>query len=149
MADSSPGPKYKAADGINTGDLLFGIDEIEEGQETVAAVEGVFDAIKWQQHGIPTVAYLKDRLSPKQLSLLLDKNIGTLVLVPDAADRKAVARAMRDASKYASRVDAVLVAVQPDGRDPDELDRDEAWALLESAKELSGLDAVAFELSSA
>lgn len=112
------GPKYITPDNDASNLILFGYDEIQD-DSVIICVEGTFDAIRLWSYGHQAVSYLKDRLSPGQIDLLVRKCPRRLVLMPDGGDRRANARALKDGAALLARFDDVVVAELPAGADPD------------------------------
>jgi DNA primase len=141
-------PKYRTErDGPTK--ILFGYNELEEGMDVVAAVEGTFDAMRLWSYGTPATGYLKDGLSVSQVSLLERKKPKRLVMFPDGGDRNAQVRAIRTALAIESRFNEVAVVLVEGNQkvDPDAGDRELIEKLIREARPVTRLDMLKYRMS--
>ena len=106
--------KYKLPKGFHKDLALFNLHRIDASTISVCIVEGVFDAIRLHDLGMPAVALLGSSISNEQVALLLAHGFKEAVILLDSnalkAERKLVHRV--------SRVMAVRSVELPDGHDP-------------------------------
>lgn len=75
-------PKYMNSKGMDVSNLLFPLDKLDDSNESVVIVEGIFDAIRANQEGIKGVATLGGEIKKRQLRLL-GEFTNNIVLCPD------------------------------------------------------------------
>jgi DNA primase len=68
--------------GMDVSNLLFPLDKLDDSNESVVIVEGIFDAIRANQEGIKGVATLGGEIKKRQLRLL-GEFTNNIVLCPD------------------------------------------------------------------
>lgn len=134
--------KYLNPGAALMGQMLFGYDTLRSGA-TVVAVEGVFDAIRLQQHGLPAVAYFGAEPRDGQTRLLERLEPRRVILLPDP---DAYQPALDYAVSVIGRFKEVRVARLGRG-DPADAPWDEVQeALWQSEAITSQLDALALNL---
>ncbi len=129
------------------GRLLMGWPQMKAGRD-IALVEGPFDAIKWSQHGIQTLALGGKTLHAQQLRMIhrlpADTSI-TIALDPEEAEAPFVI-----AAQLSCRFDNVFIAHLPSGIDPGESTKDQAEKAYEQARKFTGRsDSLASKLANA
>ena len=118
-------PKYKFSTGMKKSEMLFGLDRVRE-DDRLALVEGYFDAVSFNQAGIPAVALGGTDLSDAQIELLKGREV-IVAMDGDEAGRHAASRIIEQLQT--ARIGAVI-SDPGDGLDPDERTRrdgDAAW----------------------
>jgi len=122
-------PKYRLPAGFLKSKLLFNFHRAAamEGS-AVVVVEGYFDCLKMHQAGFPSVALMGVVLSEVQAGLLLERFRRVILMLDgDDAGRSA---GLKIAAQVAGRCFVQLVNVS-DGKQPDQLDKEEIAALLD------------------
>lgn len=124
-------PKYKFSPGFYKSRLLYNLRRAIEGnldaRPSVAIVEGFFDCIKVHEAGFRCVALMGSSLSQEQ-GELLDKHFAHVVLLFDGDE---AGRAATDECllKLGRRLWTKAITL-PEGKQPDQLSRDELQDLL-------------------
>lgn len=128
-ADGETEPKYLNPPAPK-GRLLYGWQAAHEGGELVL-VEGPFDALRLASHGIASVAVMGLSLGGPQLNLLSQLRLASVTLMLDAGVET---EAIGMASDLVGSVREVYVARLPDGADPGDSTREQAWAAFREAE---------------
>ncbi|MCP4383181.1 MAG: hypothetical protein GY798_17480 [Hyphomicrobiales bacterium] len=106
--------KYKLPTGFSKTSVLFNLHRVLKMQANqVVVVEGVFDAIRLHERGIPAVALLGSSISEAQVALLGEATISAIVMLDGGAD----AARMKVVDRVA-QVMLVQSVVLPVGVDP-------------------------------
>ena len=130
--------RYNNSLGTEFARLLFGYDEIVEGKtETVILVEGVFDKIAvdrvldtWSDDSIKCVATFGKKISDYQISKLVRKQVGSVVLLYDYD-------AIREIKRYGLELEKFFITniTFTTRKDIDECTRDEALEVFNHLQE--------------
>ena len=124
-------PKYKFSVGFHRSQVLYNLGRAIEGnleaRPSVAVVEGFFDCIKVHEAGFRCVALMGSSLSQEQ-EKLLDRHFAHVVLLFDGDE---AGRAATDECllKLGRRLWTKAITL-PEGKQPDQLSRDELQDLL-------------------
>jgi len=116
-ADPVPGgtEKYRLPKGFQKNLELFNLHRIRAmATREVVLVEGVFDAIRLHELGIPTVALLGSSISDEQVALLQKAEISQVLVLLDAETDKARRKLLDRLAQHFS----VRSVALPDGKDP-------------------------------
>lgn len=108
-------------------DFLYGLDEVDK---RMIVVEGVPD--KWRT-GIEAVASFTSALTPKQIELILSKNLDELYICFDC-ELRAYYRSVKEAEVFKAYIPKVEVLMLPHGMDPDEAGREAVYRCIEETK---------------
>jgi hypothetical protein len=133
--DQSQQPKYLNPRGADHRRLLHGWDQVDVSSDIVL-VEGPMDVIGMYQHGIPALALLGKELNREQLGLLCRKPSDasiTVLLDPEEAEAP-----YKVARELTVRFEHIFIARLPDGVDPGDADRKQAWAAWDDAERYTG-----------
>jgi len=122
-------PKYLNPPGPK-GRLLYGWPLVEPGADVVL-VEGPFDTIRLASHGLASLAVMGLSLSGAQRSLLAQLRPSSVTLMLDAGVET---EAQGMAAALVGVAGEVLVARLPDGVDPGESTREQAWSAFRGAE---------------
>lgn len=128
-------PKYLNPLGADHRRLLHGWDQMEVGSDVVL-VEGPMDVISLYQHGIPALAILGKELNKEQLGLLCKKPVDaaiTILLDPEEAEAP-----YKVAQELTARFSDIFIASLPDGVDPGDATRKQAWRAWDNAEHYTG-----------
>lgn len=115
------------------GAMLFGYDKLKK-NKTLVAVEGVFDAMRLDAYGFPSVAYFGSLPRSAQTRLLQKSKPSRLMLMPDHDAQSLI---LKYASEVAPLFDEVRLARLKAG-DPDSATRREAFESLAKAERVTG-----------
>ena len=105
--------KYLNPKSANFNKLLYAFDAVKR-ESKLALVEGVFDSIRLDEYGVPSVAIFGKKLHDAQLAMLLKSEADRIdvMLDPEAQDE------MLDAARRLSMFFDVRVCLLPKGADP-------------------------------
>lgn len=125
-------PKYLNYLGFPKSKFLYGLDKVR-GRERLVVVEGMIDAIRLWEYGLPAAAIIGAAPSEPQARLALEFDRVYLALDRDAAGEEGE-RAL--ARRLDGRVPVFRVEFPGGKRDPKDMTREEALAAVESARRL-------------
>lgn len=134
--------KYKILRYRNSGDdfgnLLYGIDLINEKTEIVICVEGVMDKFNvdnqlnlYSQNEIVCVATFGNKITDIQIQKLLARGVKNILLMYDG---DALNQSIKTSNKLYEQFDTLKVAILPRDKDPGDLNDSELWTVLENSK---------------
>lgn len=115
--------------------LLIGWDCMKAGHD-IALVEGPFDAIRWSQHGIQTLALGGKTLHVEQLRMINRLPIDTSITI--ALDPEEIEAPYKIAKQLICRFDNVFIAHLPFGIDPGASAEKQAKKAYEEARKFIG-----------
>ena len=111
-------PKYKIPGEFNKRRVLFNLHRALKLQSNqLVIVEGVFDAIRLHELGVPAVALLGSSISEAQVALIRDHCVTAYVMLDGGAD----AARMKVVDRLAQEI-LVKSVVLPEGEDPESVD---------------------------
>jgi DNA primase len=128
--DSKPKDICPKSNVSNKSHYLYNIDQLEEGDE-VLLVEGVFDTEHLRELGFKSVAVMGSHISDIQIGKLLSKKPSVVYIMFDGDDAGKEG-AMDSYFKLIHRYDMnrIRVVGTPEGKDPDDLNREEILRLI-------------------
>jgi DNA primase len=128
--DGTP-PKYRLPAGFRKSQVLFNFHRAAAlDEQTVVVVEGYFDCLKVDQAGFRCVVALMGTVLAEVPEKLLLARFRQLIPMLDG-DKSGRQESQKIAAQLAGRC-SVRLAWVPDGKQPDQLNRDEIRALLGS-----------------
>lgn len=116
-------PKYLSPS-VDMSRLLFGEPWLGPRERFVVVVEGVFDALRLWEYGLPAVSTLGKTVSERQ-AVLIGERTEKVILFYDSDDDGIFGPVSEATRILSSVVREVKVAWPPEGKDPDECTRDE------------------------
>lgn len=117
-------PKYLNPRGADHRRLLHGWDQVDLSSDIVI-VEGPLDVIGMYQHGIPALAILGKELNREQLGLLCTKPAdASITVMMDPEEPEAPFNVARELT---TRFSNIFIGTLPDGVDPGDATRAQAW----------------------
>jgi 5S rRNA maturation endonuclease (ribonuclease M5) len=123
---NSPGPWARKA--------LFPLELMPRPLPSVVLVEGPFDAIRLNYHGIPTLSILgTQNWSPQKISILNSRRVSNLIICMDGdkAGRKATAEIFEDTEHLFKRKRFMLPIDEDNPIDPGNMDEEKIETLRE------------------
>lgn len=128
-------PKYLNPLGADHRKLLHGWDQISL-ESDIVIVEGPFDVINMHQLGIPALGILGKELNREQMGLLCRKPVDASITV--MLDPEEAIAPYKVATMLKMRFNHVYVARLPDGCDPGDASKRDAWDAWDSAERYNG-----------
>jgi len=126
------GKKYKYVIGTKMGDTLFGLSRITENPANIILVEGSMDCIYMHQLGFKnTLALLHADITQQQIKILKGLTVYVYIMLDGDKAGKEASEKIKTLLNHSF---IKKICVLPDGKDPDNLSKEEIEKILKNAK---------------
>lgn len=132
IGDGDPDLRYMYDSGSNVGKLIWGLYNNYDSQNPVF-VEGILDALRLRSYGLNSYSCLNNNVTEHQATLIRSLFGDKIYVMPDS-DSGGDKMVEKFTDLFIHSKDVRICKIMGNGRDPDDLPRDEAVEIIESAK---------------